>query len=92
MHVVEASGATVKRRKLDGTQHDVACPDYQAYMRGVDRGDQLIGFYSAGRRSKKWWKIIFWNVQFSMHMFYIVLCIPPKRPTTCNSGYNWQKC
>ena len=41
---------TVKRRKLDGTQEDVECPpllpDYQAFMRGVDRSDQLIGLYN----------------------------------------------
>ena len=28
-------------------------------MRGVDRGDQLIGCYNVGRRSKKWWKRVF---------------------------------
>ena len=30
------------------TREEVSCPlllDYQAYMRGVDRGDQLIGYY-----------------------------------------------
>ena len=48
MHIAEASGVTVKRRKLDGTQDDIPCfPDYQ---RGVDRGDQLIGYYNAGRQ------------------------------------------
>ena len=31
-------------------------PDYQAFMRGVDRSDQLMGYYNIGRRSKKWWK------------------------------------
>ena len=39
--------ATVKRR-LDGTRQDVNCPpcfpDYWLYMRGVDRGDQRIGY------------------------------------------------
>ena len=56
MHIAEAPGVTVKRRKLDRSQDDISCPpllpDYQAYMRGVDRGDQLIGYYNAGRRSK----------------------------------------
>ena len=28
-------------------------------MRGIDRGDQLIGFYNIVRRSKKWWKRVF---------------------------------
>ena len=60
---------TVKRRKIDGTQEDVSCPtllpDYQAYMRGVDRGDQLQTYYNVGRRSRKWWKRIF---------FYLLEC------------------
>ena len=37
-------------------------PDYQAYMRGVGRGDQLIGYHNVGRRSKKWWKRVFYYV------------------------------
>ena len=45
------------------TREDVMCPplmpDYQAFMRGVDRGDQLIGYYNIGRRSRKWWKRVF---------------------------------
>ena len=34
-------------------------PDYQAFMRGVDRGDQLMGYYNIRRRSRKWWKRVF---------------------------------
>ena len=54
---------TVKRKTLDGSQTNVECPpllpDYQAFMRGVDRGDQAIAYYNIGRRSTKWWKRIF---------------------------------
>ena len=57
------SPTTVQRTIADGTWEDVNCPpclpDYQTYMRGVDRGDQLIGYYNIGRRSKKWWKRVF---------------------------------
>ena len=48
MHVAYPSSApaTVWRRVGDGTEEDVmyppCLPDYQAYMRGVDRGDQLV--------------------------------------------------
>ena len=78
MHIAEASGVTVKRRKLDGTQDDIPClPYYQAYMRGVDRGDQLIGYYNAGRRSKKWWKRVFFHILessilngYDLHSFF----------------------
>ena len=38
------------RRKFDGTRDDIPWPplfpDYQHYMTGVDRGDQLIGYYN----------------------------------------------
>ena len=54
---------TVKRREKYGSQKNVEClpllPDYQKFMRGVDRGDQLMGYYNVGRRSKKWWKRVF---------------------------------
>lgn len=47
---------TVKQRKLDGTQEEVSypplLPDYQNFMRGVDRGDQLQKYYNVGRHSK----------------------------------------
>ncbi len=28
-------------------------------MRGVDRMDQVIGYYNMGRQSKEWWKCVF---------------------------------
>ena len=63
LHVGASCGDTVKRRNPDGTSTNVLCPpllpDYQQYMRGVDRGDQLVGYYNIGRRSKKWWKKVF---------------------------------
>ena len=31
-------------------------------MQGVDRGDQLIGYYKIGRQSKKWWKCAFAHI------------------------------
>ena len=60
------------------TREKVACPlllpDYQAFMRGVDRGDQLIQYYNMGRRSKKWWKRIFsYMVLVSCLNAYIIL-------------------
>ena len=61
MHCAESSTPTmIGRRNQDGTVTGISCPpllpDYQQNMCGVDRGDQLIGFYNVGRRAKKWWK------------------------------------
>ena len=33
--------------------------DYQKFMRGIDRGDQMMGYYNVGRLSRKWWKRVF---------------------------------
>ena len=79
MHVAYPSSApaTVRRRAGDGTQEDVMCPpclpDYQAYMRGVDRGDQLVGYYNLGRRSKKWWKrVLYYIVEVAALNAYVL--------------------
>ena len=62
MHCAEPN-ETVSRTAPGGRKVDRACPsclpDYQKFMRGVDRGDQLEGYYSCGRRSEKWWKRVF---------------------------------
>ncbi len=64
MHIGERiHNPTVKRKQADGSLADVACPpcleDYQTYMRGVNRGDQLENYYNVGRKSRKWWRRIF---------------------------------
>lgn len=63
MHIGASQGDTVKRRNPDERSVDVSCPpplpDYQQYMQGVDRGDQLVGYYNIGWWSKKWWKKVF---------------------------------
>ena len=60
-----------------GQRNPYPCPplldDYTKYMRGVDRGDQLIELYNAGRRSKKWWRrVLFYLVEVSILNAYII--------------------
>ena len=47
---------TVKHRKIDRTHEDVnsppCLPDYQQFMRGVDREDQMIGYYNLNRTNR----------------------------------------
>ena len=54
MHMADTSTTcTVTRRQADGSTENLNCPpclpDYQAYMRGVDRNDQLGSYYNVGR-------------------------------------------
>ena len=84
-HVAVPPGglSTVKRR--EGSEKvDVPCPplleDYVKFMRGVDRGDQLISLYNAGRRSKKWWRrILFHMVEVCLLNGYALEgCVKPR--------------
>ena len=58
------STGTVKRKLNDGTHIHVPCPaavmTYNTYMRGVDRGDQLTGYYKSRSKGRKFYKYIFW--------------------------------
>ena len=55
------------------TFHGNACDDdlphkpkmienYNKFMNGVDRADQLLTYYSMDMKSRKWWKKVFWRL------------------------------
>ncbi len=54
--------ATVLRRQKDGTRSPVTCPVaiayYNQFMGGVDRGDQIRGYYATKIKSRKFYKYI----------------------------------
>lgn len=69
LHVARtAEGVMIERRGEKGQKLQVKCPpflpDYHKFMRGVDRGDQLISQYNAGRRLKK--KVVKKNILLSV--------------------------
>ena len=55
---------TVHRRQKDGSRQEVPCQEaiirYNKYMGGVDRGDQLRGYYRCRVKSRKFYKYIFY--------------------------------
>ena len=57
-----SSTASVLRRQKDHTRTPVRCPEsillYNKYMGGVDRGDQLRGYYTCRTKSRKFYKYI----------------------------------
>lgn len=52
--------STVMRTEHDGTKKVINCPqiinDYNKYMGGVDKADQLRALYNVDRKSKKRWR------------------------------------
>ena len=54
----------VKRRKKDGSRETYTCPSsialYNRFMGGVDRNDQIRGYYHTPVKCRKCYKYIFW--------------------------------
>ncbi|KAK7882228.1 hypothetical protein WMY93_028402 [Mugilogobius chulae] len=62
------SGLTIKRTIRTGSEwakKQVPCPDavidYNKNMGGVDLSDALIGYYKSHRKTKKWYKTLFFH-------------------------------
>ena len=57
---------TVNRRKRDGTSSVYSCPHsvsyYNKFMGGVDRNDQLRGYYRVRSKCRKHYKYVFWFI------------------------------
>ena len=62
-HFPTSATGSVLRRQKDGSRIQISCPEavkmYNCYMGGVDRGDQLRGYYNCRTKSRKMYKYIF---------------------------------
>lgn len=91
---------SVPRRQKDGTRITVSWPlsiiDYNNFMGGVDRGDQVWGYYSCRTKCRKFYKYIFHQV-FCL-MSQSPMCTSSRRATVAmhclrrskHSGCSWQ--
>lgn len=60
-----SENGVVKRKNKEGIREDVNCPksvyDYNKYMGGVDRFDQLLECYNISWKSRRWWIKLFYH-------------------------------
>ena len=70
---------SVTRKQKDGTRITVAAPmsvvEYNKYMGGVDKNDQLRGYYHVRLKSRKYYKYIFWFMSEVAITNALILCI-----------------
>ena len=56
---------TVVEHRVGGVTQDIPCPyvahDYNRFVGGVDLADQVMYYYSVGRKTMKWWRQVFWR-------------------------------
>lgn len=57
---------TAERRQKDGVKKKFDCPEaiifYNRFMAGVDKSDQYSTCYEINRKSKKWWKRVYYRL------------------------------
>ena len=62
--IASHQSGSVQRKQKDGSRVEVPCPasiiSYKKFMGGVDRGDQLRGYYRCRSKSRKFYKYIFY--------------------------------
>lgn len=61
-HSTQMEPIVTRRRDSENVQHPLLITDYNKNMGGVDRMDQLLTYYSAGCKTIKWYKRLFWRV------------------------------
>ena len=57
---------SVLRKSKDGNRTEISCPQaialYNKYMGGVDRNDQIRGYYPVRMKGRKFYRYIFWFI------------------------------
>ena len=77
MHKVEMVEVSNRNRQVSIKPNIVR--DYTKVKAGVDRSDQMLSYYSAMRKTLRWYKKIAVHfIESSVHNAYIMYCKQPK--------------
>lgn len=87
----------VKRKQRDGSRIEIQAPEvvalYGKHMNGVDHADQLRMQYSTSRRSKKFWKYMFWFlVDTAIACGFILMKESPNHVISSKKGNTKPRC
>ena len=82
-NVSPTSTTTVKRRNKEGHVENVTCPLsdqlYNSYMGGVDRADQLRGYYRVRMKSHKYYRFVLLNLLVFHSLYFILFFLSPQQ-------------
>ena len=79
MHQRTTNGTCKRRSKVNNKFQKLDVPqpqlirDYNKYMSGVDRSDQMINKYNSLRKADKYWKTIFYHLLDIAHVNSFIL-------------------
>ena len=85
---------SISRKKKDGSNITITCPDEivncNSKMEGVDRNDQLRGYYNIEMKSRKYYKYLFYAaldvaITFYLHFIKILRVTARKEPERVQS-------
>ena len=83
----------VQRKEKDGSSQMIPCPPsivaYNRYMAGVDKADQLRGYYKVRSKSRKFYKYLFWFLfdSASVNAFILMKHFRPSSNTTTRQAF-----
>ena len=95
----EATGSEMvkRRKKVDGQYKEMqvtippAIRNYNRYMGGVDLSDQIIQYNGVLRKTKKWWKTLFFHfIDVCVVNAYIIYRALPGKENTSQKDFRKQ--
>jgi hypothetical protein len=90
-----------RTRRVEGGQEEIRKPvvveEYNNYMGGVDKSDQLLSYYGFSHRRVKWWKRAAFHLLdmavVNAYILYSTSTQSSKNSHTSNFGLSWpRKC
>lgn len=88
----DSGEGSVQRTQKDNTRLTVKCPhniiEYNKYMGGVDKCDQMRQYYCVRQKTRKFYRYIFWFLfELTLHNAFILSQYVPSTGRNCHNSF-----